>query len=325
MDYGGLLTKAWNTVWNHKFLIGLGVLVALGTGGGGGPRSGGGSSSSGGGGGNGGSLTPGSGADVCASMNQGFRSIGAEGTAIIGVVLFLLCIGMLIGLVFWVIGRIAEGGLINGVDEIENGRPTGFVAAWSAGWKNVWRLVGIGAIAGIPGILIFVVILIMGYMIVAGTDWQAACLALSSNDPQRIAGVFGTLGTAGIIALVVCCPLTLVSYVLSAVRAFADRACMTENLGVLDAYSRGWEVLRSNLGQVVILFLIQIALGIGVGILLFVPSFLIALCCLLWPILWLISGTLQAYFSTLWTLGWRQWVGAKPVGEPPSPTPAPAV
>ena len=35
MDYSQLLNRAWNLVWEHKFLILLGVLVALGSAGGG--------------------------------------------------------------------------------------------------------------------------------------------------------------------------------------------------------------------------------------------------------------------------------------------------
>ena len=32
MDYGRILNRAWHIVWEHKFLIILGVLVALGSG-----------------------------------------------------------------------------------------------------------------------------------------------------------------------------------------------------------------------------------------------------------------------------------------------------
>ena len=31
MKYGELLSKAWNIIWEHKFLIVLGILVALGS------------------------------------------------------------------------------------------------------------------------------------------------------------------------------------------------------------------------------------------------------------------------------------------------------
>ena len=37
------------------------------------------------------------------------------------------------------------------------------------------------------------------------------------------------------------------------------------------------------------------------------PSIVIALCCLLWPLFLLIQGATAAYFSTLWTLTWREW------------------
>ena len=326
MDYGDLLTRAWNTIWNHKFLVGLGILVALGNGqlNARGSNFGGGSSS---GGGSNGGFNPGglSGTQFCSNINEGFRGLGVQGTAIVGVVVAILCVALVIGLIFWAIGRIAEGGLINGVDEAESGRPTGFVSAWTAGWKRVWQLLGIGAIAGIPGILILVILVVLGFMVITGTDWQAVCLAAANNNTEQLRLLLGSLGTVWLIAAVVCCPLWLLSLILSAIRAFADRACMIEGHGVLESYNRGWEVLRANLGQAIILFVIQLVLGIVIGVLLFLPTLLIALCCLLWPILWIISGTLQAYFSTLWTLAWRQWIGPKPVGEPPSPTPAPAV
>jgi hypothetical protein len=97
---------------------------------------------------------------------------------------------------------------------------------------------------------------------------------------------------------------------------------MTENLGVFASYGRGWDVLRGNFGQAVVLFLIQIGLGIGLAIVLALPSFLAALCCLLWPVLLALSGAVQAYFSTLWTLAWRVWVSAGTApGEPISPMP----
>src|SRR5574341_1614533 len=43
MDYGAILQRAWEIVWNNKFLILLGVLVAFSTGGGSSGNFGGGS------------------------------------------------------------------------------------------------------------------------------------------------------------------------------------------------------------------------------------------------------------------------------------------
>jgi hypothetical protein len=76
---------------------------------------------------------------------------------------------------------------------------------------------------------------------------------------------------------------------------------------VIDAYRRGFEVLINNISPAVVLFLIQIGIGILLGIAMILPSVIIALCCLLWPLFLLIRGATAAYFSTLWTLAWREW------------------
>jgi hypothetical protein len=58
-----------------------------------------------------------------------------------------------------------------------------------------------------------------------------------------------------------------------------------------------------------VLFLLQIAVSIVIGLVLLVPGIVIALCCLLWPVLLLVQGGFTAFYSTLWTLAWNQWTG----------------
>jgi len=48
---------------------------------------------------------------------------------------------------------------------------------------------------------------------------------------------------------------------------------------------------------------------------LFLPSLIMALCCIFWPVLLLIGGIKETYFSTLWTLGYREWTGRGSAGE----------
>jgi hypothetical protein len=59
------------------------------------------------------------------------------------------------------------------------------------------------------------------------------------------------------------------------------------------------------------LFLIQLGIGIALGLVLLLP----ALCCLLWPLLLLVQGTSAAYFSTMWTLAWREWANETRAAE----------
>jgi hypothetical protein len=103
---------------------------------------------------------------------------------------------------------------------------------------------------------------------------------------------------------------------------------MLEDTGVFASYGRGWEVLKGNFGQAFLLFLIQLGAQIALGLILFVPSIILTICCIFLPVLWAVSGLIQAYFSTMWTLAWRQWTGREgSSGEPVmiEPTPAPAV
>jgi len=34
---------------------------------------------------------------------------------------------------------------------------------------------------------------------------------------------------------------------------------------------------------------------------------MMVLCCVLWPVLLAVQGTVKGYFSTLWTLAWGVW------------------
>jgi hypothetical protein len=84
---------------------------------------------------------------------------------------------------------------------------------------------------------------------------------------------------------------------------------MLEDLGVIASYRRGLNVLLENIGPALILFLIQIAISIGLIIVMFLPGILMLLCCVLWPVLLIVEGTIAAFFSALWTLAWREWTG----------------
>ncbi len=292
MDYGSLLSHAWEIIWNHKFLILLGVLVALGAGGGGANP-----------GGTGGFdlETP--------SMPQqppqapefpemprwrGFENFRLPNIS--GIAIVLLVGGVIvIGLTVWVISTIAKGGLIAGADTIAAGGQTSFSAAFSAGWRRGWTLLGIGILPGIPALILALGALFV-FLIASGA---APALGESVRVPLNV-GVLGLLGLMG-------CLVTPLIFVLSLLQTFANRACMLEHEGVFSAYKRGLNVLFGNLGPVLVLFLIQIVLNVGIGLVMILPGIFMALCCVLWPVLLLIQGAIAAYFSTMWTLAWREW------------------
>ncbi len=293
MEYGKLISRSVNIVWQNKFLIILGILVALGSG-----------ISNGGGGGGGGS-----------GNGQPFGDLGQvpefdevfAGLAV-GVIITLVCvfllIAIMIAIVFWAISTIARGGLIAGVDSIESGEKSSFSQAWRAGWQKLWTLLGIGILPAIPGLILFVV----GLMALGAYGGIFALFG------EELAPLLGTAGLGVAIAVLACIVVPIV-LVLSILRNFAERACMLEDLGVIDSYRRGSNVLMANLGEVIILFLIQIAIFIVLGLLLFLPGLALLICCCLWPLLLVVQGAISAFLSALWTLAWRTWTGGPPIVE----------
>lgn len=292
MDYGNILTRAWNIIWTHKYLILLGVLVALGSGGGGFGT--GGTSSLGGRSGDNGFQFEGPPPDL--------RQIEPLGGLAIGAIIVLIGLLLVIGLAVWAVSRIAGGGLITAADTIDGGGLSSFAQAWQAGWAKGWRLVGIGLLPLIP-----VLILLFVGLITAGFFFGLSNLSEGVAIPAR--------SGLGVVLAATACLMIPIAVVLNLLRTFADRACMLEDLPVLTSYSRGWEVLLANLGPALILFVIQIAISVVLGIGLFLPNLILLLCCLLWPLFLLVQGAIAAYFSTMWTLAWREWTGLGQEGE----------
>jgi hypothetical protein len=210
--------------------------------------------------------------------------------------LVLFGLGLIVALALWVISTLARGGLVAGASAADRDEITSLSQAWSASWNRRWTLLGVAIVPAIPGL----VLLFLGAL---------GSLAYMSNVSSAV-GVPAAGNVTVVLAMLVCLAIPA-ALVLELLRTFANRACMLEGLGVLDAYRRGIQVLIDNLGPALILFLLQIAVTIVMVILLIVPGALLALCCLLWPVLVLFQGAVTACFSTMWTLAWSEWTAAR--------------
>jgi len=293
VDYSKLFSKAWDLVWKNKFLILLGALVAIGSGGGGG----------------GSQRVAGerNGFDLKNPLNFNFQvpfqDLGLPVPTMI-VAGILAVIVLLIGLALWVLSITSRGGLISGVNALSQGRQSTFGDAFQAGWSKILRLIGIGIIPVIP-------LMLLGIIGLSSMGIYGGLQHVINSGEVITAPRTGLFLPVGVLT----CFLLPLALALSLLRTFANRACMLENTGVIESYRRGSEVLTGNLGPAIVLFLIQIAISIGIWLVLLLPGILIALCCLLWPLLLLIQGAFAAWYSTLWTLAWNQWTGVPEVIE----------
>jgi hypothetical protein len=133
--------------------------------------------------------------------------------------------------------------------------------------------------------------------------------------------------------LPVFCLLIPVGWALSIIVEQAQAAIVLEDLSMLDGFKRGWQIVKSNVGPVIVMSLI---LGIGggvIGVILALPVILAAIpvfigmatirqsltplyislaCCAVYmPVLIFFNGVLTAYIQSAWALTYMKLVQPK--------------
>jgi|WetSurMetagenome_2_1015567.scaffolds.fasta_scaffold10832_2 hypothetical protein len=298
MDYGEVLSKAWKVIWKHKVLWIFGILASFGQGSGGGSGGGGNSRISGGG------------------NSSGFGNLPPEWTRILENVqhyienvhwwvwvLFALAIILLI-IFFAVLATIGKTGLILGAQRADkNDEKIPFGLLLRDSMHYFWKVFWFNFLSGLA-----VVIVILAFML-----------------PLILLGVV-TAGVGMLCLIPFICILVPVSWLISILFEQSIIAIVVEGTGIFAGLKRGWQVVKKNPWQLILMSLI---LGIGGGIINFIlaiPVFLamlpviitlftgsmdslkttgiitLSLCCVYLPVLYLLSGILTAYIQSVWTL-----------------------
>lgn len=248
MDYGNILRRSWDVVWNHKFMWVLGFLAALGRG----------ASGGGGGGGNGGYTFDGNEFEAAPEILENLGAIIAAASAII---LGLLCFFFVLAIVLWLVRLTAQAGMIDAAAHLDVGGKVTFGEAMSAGWHKLGRMIGLNLVL----FGIFILAMIVGGIVLAmGAGATAAGAAASQGDMGALLGGIG----AGLVALICCllCAFLLLGIVVNVLYPFAQRAAVLEDMGVFESIGRGWQVIKDNLGEVIILLLLFLLLGFLIGV-----------------------------------------------------------
>ncbi len=237
MDFGKVLGRAWEITWRWKMLWVLGFLAALGQGSGANPSN---YSLSG---------------DEFERYGYRLGDSAEQFFALLsGLILVLICLALIVAIVLWVVSVIARGGLIAGVQQVEEEGSTSFGKAWSAGVRKFWTLFGLGILAALPLILLIIIgVILLALGIFVGIGLMEVGEAAPILTIVLVSIICGGFLLCGLFILVV---------VLEQIRIYGERAAILEDLGWIDAFKRGWQVLKDNLGATIILWLIFFALGI---------------------------------------------------------------
>ncbi|MEJ2750574.1 MAG: hypothetical protein P8183_22115 [Anaerolineae bacterium] len=252
MDFGNLLKRSWDIVWNNKFLFVLGFLAALGSGG---------MNNNGGGRGNFNyNIGPN---DVPSEMLDQIQRFWVQyGALVIG----LICLGVVVAVVLWLVRLVAQAGLISSVDRIEAGEKVTFSEAFSAGVGKLGRMVGVNVVMYGPFTLFGLLAAAAG-LATAGAAIGSAVNGASQAD---IEAMFSGMGIFWVCIGCIGCLIVPLLIFVTAIYPFAQRGAVLQDLSVIDSIRHGWHVVKANAGDVVLLIVLFIVLGIVFGVATFI-------------------------------------------------------
>ncbi len=315
MEFGAVLKQAWRITWRHKILWIFG-LFAGGLGGG----------ASGAG-----NFPTGSG-DVSTDPLGQFEQLERAREWLLENLVLVIALGtvlVLLGLVLWVVGIAARGGLVRLVHDAEEGREVRAVNGWSTGFRMWGRLFLLGLVLYTPLVILAVLIglVTFGPMIAA---------AIQGVDPTpAIASMCGGILIGGLLLLVS-------GFVAGLLHELGVRHAVIADQPALRSIGLAWGDVRSRFKDVFVMWLILvgvgIAYGIGVGVigavfgLVMLVSVLggawlaaVAVGFVLFLVLLLPTAIYSTFYSAVWTLFYRRLTGREALdaegrtGFPPPP------
>ncbi|HSL44881.1 MAG TPA: hypothetical protein VK897_15710 [Anaerolineales bacterium] len=284
-NFGEVLSRAWQIIWKHKVLWIFGIFAGCSRGGGG---NGGGSMGGGGGTGPGGQPFP--------EFERNMQQLGqwiSDNPWVIAVFVLAILVLLILSIFLGTIGRV---GLIRGTYQAEQGAQSLiFGELFSGSMPYFWRVFGLAFLIGVLSFLIFIPFILFGVL---------------------------TAGVGFVCLLPLLCILIPLLLAVSVVIEQANAAIVIENLGIGDGVRKGWEVVRANVGTMIVLALILFIGSAIVGFLIALPVIAAVLpivfgaasnstnpiwigvvcCALYFPILLLLNGIMMAYMQSVWAL-----------------------
>jgi hypothetical protein len=301
-NLGEVLTRAWQIIWKHKVLWVFGFFAVFSRGGGGG---------SGGGGSSNYSFDSSDAPFQTDSFERGFEQFGRFIEENLWLIFVFIAFIFILSFLFYALGIMGRIGLIKGVYTVENGAESlTFAELWSESMPYFWRIFGLNFLVGLAFFLIIL--------------------------PLVLFGVF-TAGVGFLCLLPLICILIPISWVIMVILEQAQPALVIENLGMWDGFKRGWEIVKTNAVNFILLSLVLLIGGAIIGFIIalpivfavvplvlganslnesMTPVYIALACCALYlPILYLFNSVLTAYIQSAWMLTYLRLT--KPGDETP--------
>jgi hypothetical protein len=199
--------------------------------------------------------------DVPRDWNFNFPAITSQLiSTLIAIGIGLACLVILLAIAGTVVRYVSETALIRMVNSYEDsGEKVSARQGLRLGWsRGALRIFLIDLLIFLVSIAVF-----LGLMLVAVAP---LLVWLTGSRPLQVVGTVATIG----LGLLVVFLIIIVAIILSLLLHFIRRACVLEELGVIESIKRGIALVRQRIGDVVIMGIIMFALGFAY-ILLMIP------------------------------------------------------
>lgn len=289
MDIGGILTRTWEIIWKNKVLWIFGIFAGC-------------SSASGG--------TPGNftwtmqrdSTLFAENWSRTLNNVPAWALTLGAVAGFLIMLVVVVLVIF--LSTIGKIGVIKASHQAESGREKfTFNQVFKDSTPYFWRVFLLNLLVGVAIFITIFLLVTLG-----------------------ILGSIATLGIGLICFIPVLCLLVPIIWFVYIVVEQSGIAIVVEELSVLDGLNRGWNVVRSNIGYMIVMGLVlYIVFGMIGGFLISMPiGFIVipavfaaalestsagaglavaGLCFVLYlPVLIALNGFLRGYIQSAWTL-----------------------
>jgi hypothetical protein len=287
-NFGEVLTRAWKNIWKHKVLWIFGILAGCARGGGGGGSGGGGNSR----------FQTGDLPFSDGRIGQVMEQTGQYFKDNLWIILFVILVLMFLGLISFALGMIGRIGMIKGTVLAEKDvERIAFGEVWSDSLPYFWRIFGLNFLVGLAVVVLIVPFVLLGVV---------------------------TAGVGLVCLIPILCLLVPIGWALSIIIEQAQAAIVLEDLSLADGLKRGWLIVKSNPGPVIVMSLILgiggaviggvisipliiafVPIIVGIGSLreTFAPLYIALACCLAYtPVLIVLNGIMTAFIQSAWAL-----------------------
>jgi len=224
-----------------------------------------------------------------------------EVRTVVSVILSVVCILVLVAVIFGILHFVSKTALIRMVDAHEgSGEKVGFRQGFRTGWsKEAWRLFLLSLLVILTVFLLVIVLL--------GCSVIPVLLTSFSGKLATWSGIVATIGLFFLMILLI----MILMVVLSLFLEMIYRVIVLQKTGVWEGIQLGLQLVRRNIKDVFLMWLVLVGLQIGFAIL------LIPLIFLLLGIAALVGGGagygMYQLASTMWSTG-AGWVSAITTG-----------